>query len=204
VFGYGSLAAEGVGGLDRVRRPEGFVADLEGWARGWGVAMDNTETVAGYKCYVDGCGARPEVFVAFLDIMDLSAGSERRADAPTRPPAPMRPSAPASGGRVNGVCVPVDAAMLARLDARERNYDRVDVSDRLGCGAPVWTYVGSAAGRARLAQGRARGTAVIHQDYLTAVTRGFQALGAIEWAACAPSLEPGGLPLRALVRRDLP
>jgi hypothetical protein len=179
VFGYGSLAAEGVEGLDRIRRPEGFVADLEGWARGWGVAMDNSETVAGYKCYLDGSGARPAVFVAFLDIVEWS------------------------GDRVNGVCLPVDAAALAVLDARERNYDRIDVSDRLSCGAPVWTYVGSAAGRARLARGRARGTAVIHEGYLTAVTHGFQALGAREWAACAPSLEPGGLPLRVLVRREL-
>jgi hypothetical protein len=68
VFGYGSLAAAGLAGLNRTPRREGFVADLEGFERGWGVAMDNTRTVPGYKCYVDRTGSRPDVCVAFLDL----------------------------------------------------------------------------------------------------------------------------------------
>jgi hypothetical protein len=67
----------------------------------------------------------------------------------------------------------------------------------------VWTYLGSVAGRGRLAHGRARGKAVIHEGYLAAVTRGFRALGPQEWAACAPSLAPRGLAVRALTRREL-
>lgn len=184
VFGYGSLAAAGLGGLNRTPRREGFVADLEGFARGWGVAMDNTRTVPGYKCYLDATGARPDVCVAFLDLTPVAAGC------------------------VNGVCLPVDEAALAALDARERNYARVDVSDRLvgdrpAAARPVWTYLGSAAGRDRLLQGRARGRAVIHEGYLAAVTRGFRALGPAEWAACEPSLAPRGLAVRALTRREL-
>jgi hypothetical protein len=179
VFGYGSLAAAGLAGLNRTPRREGFVADLEGFERGWGVAMDNTRTVPGYKCYVDRTGSRPDVCVAFLDLT------------------------PATTGRVNGVCLPVDEAALAALDDRERNYERVDVSDRLPCAEPVWTYLGSVAGRGRLAHGRARGKAVIHEGYLAAVTRGFRALGPQEWAACAPSLAPRGLAVRALTRREL-
>jgi hypothetical protein len=67
----------------------------------------------------------------------------------------------------------------------------------------VWTYLGSAAGRNRLIDGRARGKAVIHEGYLAAVTRGFRALGRDEWAACEPSLAPRGLAVRALTRREL-
>jgi gamma-glutamylcyclotransferase (GGCT)/AIG2-like uncharacterized protein YtfP len=180
VFGYGSLAA-GVGlAPTRERRAEGFIADLQGFARGWGVAMDNTVLVPGYKCYVDADGARPAVFVAFLDVVE------------------------SAGGRVNGVCLPVGSGELAVLDARERNYDRVDVSDRVAAGgARVWTYVGSADGRARFRRGVARGATVIHAGYLDAVYAGFAALGAAEWEACAPSLAPRGLPVRALVRREL-
>jgi hypothetical protein len=180
VFGYGSLVAAGLAGLDRTPRREGFVADLEGFDRGWGVAMDNTRTLPGYKYYVDGTGARPDVCVAFLDLAAVATG------------------------RVNGVCLPVDGAALAALDDRERNYERVDVSDRLPGAGPVWAYLGSAAGRDRLTHGRALGKAVIHEGYLAAVTRGFRALGPAEWTACAPSLAPGGLPLRALARRELP
>ena len=179
VFGYGSLAAGGPAGVDRRRRAEGFVADLPGFRRGWGVAMDNSRVLAGYKRYVDADGRAPDVFVAFLDI------------------------APAAGGVVNGVCRPVDAAALRALDDRERNYARIEVSAALGCRSPVWTYVGSAAGRARLAAGVAHGTAVIHRGYLGAVRAGFQALGADEWARCAPSLDPGGLPVLALAREEL-
>jgi hypothetical protein len=181
VFGYGSLvaAAGGVAGLDRERRPRGFVADLPGYRRHWGVAMDNSRAQAGYKRYRDPDGRIPAVFVAFLDI------------------------APDPGGVVNGVCRPVDAAALQALDARERNYERVEVSATLRCPGPVWTYVGSAAGRARLAAGATNGAAVVQDEYLAAVRTGFQALGAAEWALCAPSLDPGGLPVVALTREDL-
>ena len=175
VFGYGSLV---------VGVPGGFVAELPGMRRGWGVAMDNRADVPGYKCYLDGDGHRPAVSVCFLDI---------------------EPD-PSPGARVNGVCVPVGAEELVALDRRERNYDRIDVSDRfeeLGR-ARVWTYRGSVAGRARLAAAVRAGTAVIHADYLAAVEAGFRALGEDQWTACAPSLQPGGLRVLELVRRELP
>jgi hypothetical protein len=183
VFGYGSLVT---GRLipSRERREEGFVADLVGMRRGWGVAMDNTVEVPGYKCYLDPDGARPAVSVCFLDI-DLD-------DSP--------------GACVNGVCLPVAAGELAALDRRERNYERIDVSDRLpgAGGARVWAYRGSADGRARFDDGVRAGTAVIHAGYLEAVRTGFRVLGEAEWAACAPSLDSGGLRVLELVRRELP
>ena len=66
VFGYGSLAAD--------RHQEGFIAQLPGFARGWGVAMDNRRDLPGYKWYADQSGRRPEVFVAFLDIAECPGG----------------------------------------------------------------------------------------------------------------------------------
>jgi gamma-glutamylcyclotransferase (GGCT)/AIG2-like uncharacterized protein YtfP len=179
VFGYGSLVAPLGLDLARARRREGFVADLPGFRRVWGVAMDNRRDLPGYKCYVDADGRRPAVFVCFLDL----------AEDP--------------GERVNGVCLPVDAGGLAALDRRERNYDRVEVTSQIGGADRVWAYIGSPAGRARLRQGRGAGTAVIHDGYLAQVTAAFQALGEDEWAACARSLDPGGLPVVALSRREL-
>ncbi len=183
VFGYGSLAAGDVT-PGRRRLLTGFVADLRGMRRGWGVAMDNRVDLPGYKCYLDPDGRRPALSVCFLDIDPVAS-----LDA-----------------RVNGVCLPVDAAALAALDRRERNYDRIDVSDRLADadGMRVWTYRGSAAGRARFDAAVHAGTAVIHAGYLEAVARAFQSLGEAEWAACASSLDPGGLPVADLARHELP
>jgi hypothetical protein len=172
VFGYGSLAAD--------RRDQGFAAQLHGYARGWGVAMDNARDLPGYKWYADEAGRRPEVFVAFLDITEYP------------------------GGAVNGLCLPVSDSELPALDARERNYRRADVSDRIGIGARVWAYMGSDAGRERLHRGRQTGTAVIARDYLESVRVGFTALGAQMWRQCEASLDPAGLTVVALHRHDLP
>ncbi len=181
VFGYGSLAI--VAGLVPGRRyaSDGFVADLAGVQRSWGVAMDNRRDLPGYKYYTDDRGRRPEVYVAYLDLREQAQES------------------------VNGVCIPVDDGRLAELDARERNYARVDVSDRLGvAGVRVWTYTGSAAGRRRLAEGRECGRAVIQANYLGRVRNAFRRLGPAEYEACAMSLAPGDLPVADLTRVELP
>ena len=184
MFGYGSLVAPGRVTLDRTVRAGGFVTDLRGMARGWGVAMDNRRDLPAYKYYLDPAGVRLPVHVAFLDI--------RPADDPA--------------ATVNGLCLPVDAATLAALDLRERNYTRVEVTDQISAdagAAPVFTYVGSAAGRERLHGARDSGTAVIHAGYLDSVRAGFRALGEPELAACESSLAPDGLPIMDLTRHDL-
>jgi gamma-glutamylcyclotransferase (GGCT)/AIG2-like uncharacterized protein YtfP len=180
VFGYGSLAAELQVTPTRAFRSEGFIAELMGYVRGWGVAMDNRLDLPGYKCYTASDGSRPAVFVSFLDV---SPGE----------------------GATNGLCLPVDAAVLAALDRRERNYARVDVTDRVDvpAGARVWTYVGRPEARARFDGARAAGTAVIAADYVRAVRAAFTTLGAAELAVCAPSLEPGDLPVVNLTRHEL-
>jgi cation transport regulator ChaC len=187
VFGYGSLTARPGPVPTRELSEHGFVADLTGMRRAWGVAMDNRHDLPGYKYYTDAGGRRPEVYVAYLDLMAASDGA---------------------GAAVNGVCVSVDAAALEILDQRERNYERVDVSDRVAAeglrGVRVWAYVGSAPARERLAIGRDAGTAVIDGGYVRTVEAGFAALGAAEHAACRPSLHPGDLPVVELRRHELP
>jgi len=135
VFAYGSLL-----GVEAAAP-----CVLHDHARGWDVAMDNRETIPGYKYYLDGDGGRPAVYVTFLAIR-------------------LQP-----GASVAGAVFAVDDAMLAALDRRERNYDRRDVSDLVDVDARVWAYVGSEAGRARCVAGRAAGTAVVAQQYLEQV-----------------------------------
>lgn len=181
VFGYGSLAAELPFVPGREPCETGFVADLPGFARGWGVAMDNRRDLPGYKYYTASDGTRPQVFVSFLDV------------------API-----AGTGAVNGLCLPVGAEQLTRLDRRERNYARLDVSDRIDAGgARVWVYVGTPDARERLRSARRAGSAVIAAAYLRAVEAGFAALGAEELARCRPSLAPSDLPVVKLVRHEL-
>jgi hypothetical protein len=169
VFGYGSLAAD---------LPASHPAVLRGRRRGWGVAMDNSVDVPGYKHYRRRAdGSRPAVFVAFLDLFDDPAAV------------------------THGVCVAVDDAALPAIDHRERNYERVDVT---GAVAPargtVWAYVGSAEGRRRLDRARAAGLAVVSRDYLERTRASFAALGDAARADFAASAAVGDLPVWELER----
>ena len=83
-------------------------AVLRGHRRVWGVAMDNRESIPGYKRYVDPPGAAPGVCVLFLDAV---------ADA---------------GASVNGAVIEVEDRLAPALDRRERNYERVDVGANVG------------------------------------------------------------------------
>lgn len=175
VFGYGSLAASPAGG---------YVTELRGHRRRWGVAMDNRRDLPGYKWYrLASTGERPAVFVAFLDVVA------------------------ADGQAVNGVCRPVTARELAALDARERNYDRVEVTELVAeARGRVWAYAGSAAGRARLREGVRSGRAVVSRAYRDQVEAGFRALGPAALAAYRASTDspPDGCATLDLERVDLP
>jgi hypothetical protein len=145
--------------------------------------MDNRRDLPGYKYYTRPDGARPAVYVAYLDLHETEASSQ-----------------PAT----NGLCLPVDEHGLTQLDLRERNYARLDVSDRVDAGgARVWTYAGTADGRERLAEGRRTATAVIGAGYLRAVRRAFAALGQSECQASQESLDPGDIPVVELTRHEL-
>jgi dephospho-CoA kinase len=171
IFGYGSLAWDGACPVHE--------AALRGARRVWGVAMDNTEDLPGYKHYLRRRdGSRPAVCVAFLDLE------------------------PSTGDAVNGICLAVTPARLAALDRRERNYVRVEVTDRLHPRPPgrAWTYVGRPESRARLRRARARSRAVVSREYRERVVQGFAALGRDALARFRDSTEAGGLPELDLVR----
>ena len=175
VFGYGSLAGDLLA--------EVVVAQLLGYRREFGVAANNSEEIAGYKRYrVPDDESYPEVFVAFLDIVEEP------------------------GAEVNGVLAPIDAEALADLDRRERNYDRADVTEAIENppDGRVWAYVGSPDGRARLATGMADGTAVVQRSYLDHVKKGFRRLGEAEYERFLATTSVDGLPLLDLDRVDIP
>ena len=134
----------------------GVPCSVAGHRRRWGVAMDNRRTLPGYKYFLDSLtGERPSVFVAFLD-------------------AEAEP-----GAHVDGLVFPVEPDALAALDARERNYRRVDVTDCVAAdlGGPVWAYLGLPEARDRFAEGVGAGTAVVSRAYLEDVRAGFAAHG---------------------------
>ena len=145
LFAYGSLLPAG----------EARPCDLSGWQRSWGVAMDNTVDLPGYKHFVTPEGERPALMVAFLSIARVA------------------------GATVNGVALRVTDDELPGLDARERNYTRVDVTEDIDAGldGQVWAYAGHNAARERLARGLREGRAAIASSYHERVLAGFDALG---------------------------
>ena len=68
----------------------------------------------------------------------------------------------------------------------------------------MWTYVGSAEGRARLRRGREEGRAVVSRDYLEKVHAGFRRLGEADYERFDASSDLDGLPVWDLERVDLP
>ena len=139
-----------------VRGSAGVPCRLAGHRRRWGVAMDNERTLPGYKYFRDpSTRARPAVFVAFLDAV------------------------PEPAAHVDGLAFAVDESALAALDARERNYRRVEVTAQVGAslGGRVWAYLGLEEARERYAAGVRSGTAVVSRGYLEGVRAGFAAHG---------------------------
>jgi hypothetical protein len=177
-------AAEHVFGYGSLVVGAGVPARLQGRRRVWGVAMDNRVDLPGYKCYLAPDGSRPEICVAFLDL------------------------APDGAAGVDGLCLPVGPDALARLDARERNYERVDVTGDVAAAAPlgrVWAYVGRADSRARFAAARREGRCAIAHLYLEQVEAGLYAvLGDADGGGLREAARRSGLPVRDLRRVDLP
>ena len=157
-------------------------ARLRGHRRVWGVAMDNRLAVPGYKVYEAPDGARPPVAVAFLDLE------------------------PDAGSVVDGALLEVDDAALERLDRRERQYRRIDVSGAIDPppDGTVWTYVGREEGRDRVARGRAGAArVVIQRAYVELVERAFGGLGPEALARYRATTEPPPFPVVELARVDL-
>lgn len=165
VFGYGSLVhrehLEAFLGR-RLDDTEFQHAVLFGYRRRWNVAMDNSVVVEGYKNYQDGDGNRPPVMVCFLGLEEASAGI------------------------VNGVVFRVSDDEMRRLEIRERNYDNVDVTDKVKMASPILrpkrviTFVPRPDAVRRAEQGRAEGTLRVTSSYVDVVEEGFRTLGSEE------------------------
>lgn len=83
----------------------------------------------------------------------------------------------------NGVIFHVDADELARLDWRERDYERVDITDQTTfggapIGAPIEVYVPRQSAVERYEAARDAGRAAIRQSYWHLVRDAFALLGA--------------------------
>jgi len=162
VFGYASLVALPESSDLVGRRP--VPGRLRGYRRFWGAAMNNWEGGEEAKHFLDrATGERPSIRVAYLDIE------------------------PSGGSAVNGVAIPVDAERLSAFDAREINYERIDVTDAFEPAtgdeaafplpARIFVYSGLDGARERCRQGEADRNAVVSRDYAAGVRLAFERLG---------------------------
>jgi hypothetical protein len=143
--------------------------------------MDNTRDLPGYKYYVDPeTGERPAVYVAYLDLE------------------------PDPKSTVNGLVFPLTHQNA--LDARERNYERRDITGHLTppIGGRTWAYFGTPAAQERFNRGSTGQTAVISGEYLAAVRDGFAQLGPEHLKRFDASTDPPPVPIRGLRRIDTP
>ncbi|MET0558625.1 MAG: gamma-glutamylcyclotransferase family protein [Solirubrobacterales bacterium] len=180
VFGYGSLVELTrplvVGGQLFPAVP----GRLQGFRRRWGVAMNNWEAREDEKHFVDPeTGLKPKLAVAYLDIEE------------------------APGEAVNGLAIPVDAARLRELDAREINYERFDASAAFepALARAVFAYQGTAAARRRRQPGAGGAAIYASRQYVERIERAFAALGPGQLAEYERTTEPLPFPVRELEPR---
>jgi cation transport regulator ChaC len=164
---------------------EALPGRLHGYRRNWGAAMNNWEGGDAVKHWLDReTGERPHIRVAYLDI-ELRQGSA-----------------------VNGVAIPVNEDRLAALDAREINYERVDVTAAFEpeVEARVFTYLGLDAARERCRQGVEDGDTFVSRDYAAGVRRAFEHLAPDAPAEFDRTTDPCPFPerdLRAIPGRQM-
>jgi len=177
VFGYASLVAlpEPLETESGEHAP--MPGRLHGYRRFWGAAMNNWEGGEDAKHWLDReTGERPRIRVAYLDLREEP------------------------GAAVNGVALRVDAERLAALDARELNYERVDVSPAFDgpVSGRVFAYIGLDAARERCRQGAADGNIYVSRDYTAGVRLAFERHGTDALAEYERTTDPLPFPERDL------
>lgn len=164
VFGYGSLVSPTsmARTIGRVAGADEIaVAQLDGYGRRWNYGAISVR------------GQWTHAGQVVTDGVMVALGVER-----------------SDGERCNGVVVRVSDDELARLDLRERSYDRTDVSDLITieppvagtatarpAGARIVTYVPRPEAIAHYRTGRDQRRAAIRQDYWDLVDEAFARLG---------------------------
>ena len=182
VFGYGSLVSPTSFGatLGRALRPgvDFFEAELTGFGRRWNYGVLHTM----------GASAEPDGTTRDWTIVALGV-------------------VPADVEAVNGVVGWVSGDELARLDHRERHYDRVDVTalSRVAgdVSGRVVTYVPRAEAQQHFERARGEGRAAIERRYWDLVDAAFASLGAEQRATYHATTPDPGLPIVELERRPV-
>ena len=144
--------------------------------------MDNRLNVPGYKYYVDKySGDRPNGFVTFLNIR------------------------PCHGTAITGIVFDVFEQELERLDQRERNYRKVDVTHMLDgpVTGNVYAYVGRNESEQRYHQGLKLNSVMIAQEYYDLVYGAYQSLGTKALADYLNTTESPQIPIVALEKRQV-
>lgn len=161
IFGYGSLVdpesmARTIGRVAE-HGIDFFQADLAGYGRRWNYGVMH---MVGHWTADDGTTIDSGTIVA-LGVV------------------------PAADEQVNGVVASVAGGELTNLDRRERNYDRVDVTDKITLlddeggvvSGSIYTYVPRPESIAAYEAARDNGTAGIRRTYWELVDRAFAAFG---------------------------
>jgi hypothetical protein len=182
VFGYGSLVAMGgeltLGGRGWAPVP----GRLRGYRRCWGAAANNWEATPPQKHFLDpDSGEQLRIRVAYLDIEEQP------------------------GRTVNGLAVPVDRRRLGEIDAREKNYLRIEVSEAFepALPQPVFAYRATEEARERCRRHQPDAGVFVSSDYLAAVRRAFAELGEGALEEFERTTDPLEFPQRPL-RLDYP
>jgi hypothetical protein len=176
VFGYGSLvdpsSVSRTIGRQVAPGIDFLRAELVGWGRRWNYGVGHV-------------GARwvGDDGVEVADGTIVALGLVRAPDE-----------------RVNGVVVRVLADELERLDRREREYDRIDVTASVAPPRPspvdrTVTYSPRASAIARYEHARDRGTAAIRSTYWNLVDDAFAAFGANDSRAYRESTPAPDVPV---------
>jgi hypothetical protein len=180
VFGYGSLVELIQPLVVAGRLFPAVPGHLRGFRRNWGVTMNNWEASADEKHFVDPeSGLKPTLAVAYLDLEEAPAEA------------------------VNGLAIPVDAARLRELDAREINYERAEVSAAFepALAHTVFVYRGTAAARQRSRAGADGIEIYASRQYIERIERAFTALGPGQLDEYQRTTEPLPFPVRELEPR---
>lgn len=199
IFGYGSLVnvehLQAYLGRPLVAGKDFIFCGLQNFRRCWTAAMDNRLNTPGYKYYVEkpkrhsqtnhqvqDTNYRPNGFVTFLNIR------------------------PCVGATITGILFEVSNQELERLDQRERNYRKLDVTDMMDTSVAdhVYAYIGLAESEQRYQQGLLTKSAMISKDYYDLVYSAYQSLGPEALADYIKTTDMPAIPIVELAKRQVP